>query len=245
MRNMFFIFVLALTSPCLLHAEQAVEIIREMDRQSDNGPARMVMDMDVYDDATSTTGVRSFSLVTINKDEHTSYMEFSEPRSVKGLKILSSGGDNWVYFPSTGRVRKISGSSRRGSVQGIGGDFSYEDLSYGDWEKRYAFTIVKTTEQEWVLEGRAVKPEETYEKVVISVHRDIVRPRRIEFYTRADGLLKILEFSGYAYFSGKLEAKAMVMRNVKKNSKTEIRVISVSYGISPDARYFEPNRFYK
>ena len=62
-----------------------------------------------------------------------------------------------VYFPSTGRVRKIASKSKDQSIQGVGGDFSYEDLSAGKWEKKYDFRIASTTDKQWVLAGTPKK----------------------------------------------------------------------------------------
>jgi hypothetical protein len=245
MNRRFLVAVLLLSGLPLLWSEDALWIIREMERRSDNGPTRMIMTMDVYDDASRPDDVRSFRILNLSRDDDTSYMEFVEPRTVNGLRVLSLGRDNWVFFPSTGRVRKIAGSSRRGSVQGIGGDFSYEDLSIGDWEEKYEFTILEAGASRWLLEGRARLPEETYSRVVIAVRRDIVLPESIDFHTREDGHLKTLELSEYRSVSGKLEAGKLVMRNLKKNSKTEVFLAELSFDVAPDARYFEPNRFYR
>jgi hypothetical protein len=74
-------------------------------------------------------------------------MEFVEPRSIKGLKILSIGDDTWLFFPSTGRVQKIAGTSKEDSVQGVGGDFSYEDMGGGTFDENYNFTLVSSDSQ--------------------------------------------------------------------------------------------------
>ena len=98
------IFVLAATAA--VFAEQsALEIIREMERRQSAETSKAELSMLVYPDAGDPGNVREFKVISYGRGEEDSYMQFVEPRAIKGLSILSRGGDQWVYFSSTGRAK--------------------------------------------------------------------------------------------------------------------------------------------
>ena len=152
--------------------EDALSVIREVDRRQrvDTSLTRTVMR--VYPDGSNEAEYREFTIEGYERGDSKSYREVLEPRSVKGLRILSIGDDAWLYFPSTGRVRKIAGTSRGESVQGIGGDFSYEDLGGGKFEEKYEFRILASDARSWILEGIPRKPGSVYSRLVVTVRRE-------------------------------------------------------------------------
>jgi hypothetical protein len=225
--------------------EDALSIIRAVDANQESGSSRQDMVMTTYPDMADEGNKREFSIRSYSKGEDESYMEFLEPKSIKGLRILGKGEDNWVFFLSTGRTRKIAGKSKKDSVQGVGGDFSYEDIGSGSFESKYDFKILKSDAIAWTLEGTAKAADAVYSKIVVTVDRSRILPTKIEFYTNEDGRFKELTMADFKSFGGKETPTRMTMVNLKKKSKTVVIVKAAEYDILIDEKYFNPSRFDK
>lgn len=225
--------------------EDALSIIREVDRRQRVDTSRTRTSMRIFPDAQNPSEFREFVIEGYERGDSESYREVLEPRSVKGLRILAIGEDAWLYFPSTGRVRKIAGTSRGESVQGIGGDFSYEDIGGGRLEEKYEFRLASVDARSWTLEGTPRKPEGVYSRLVIRVSREAYRTESIEFHTAKDGWLKTLEFLEYKNVSGRDTATRLVMTNHRKGSRTVVTTLSAEYGVPIPEKFFNPAQFYK
>jgi hypothetical protein len=238
------VLVLAVASSAFPE-EDALAIIREVERRQGTETSKAELSMLVYPDAGDTGNVREFKVISYGRGEEDTYMQFVEPRSIKGLSILSKGGDQWVYFSSTGRVRKIAGKSKKQSVRGVGGDFSYEDLSAGNWEEKYEFRISRSDSDEWVLEGTPNEKDSTYSRILISVDKERYQTTKIEYYTDEEGHYKDLEMSEFEEMGGREVPTRMVMTNYDKNSMTVIVTHAMQADVPIDDKYFNPTRFYK
>ena len=235
-----------LTGMCLAFADtEAIRIIREAERRNQSETSKAELSMLVYPDAEDSGNVREFKVISYGKGEEDSYMQFIEPRSIKGLSILSKGGDQWVYFSSTGRVRKIAGKSKKQSVRGVGGDFSYEDLSPGSWEEKYVFRIADQDSRLWVLEGTPKQRDSVYSRIRVSIDKNNYLTNKIEYYTEDEGHYKDLEMGEVRLLGGREVPTRMVMRNYDKNSKTVIITHAMQHDVPIDDKYFNPTRFYK
>jgi hypothetical protein len=223
----------------------ALAIIRAVDAKQHSDTARQEMTMTTYPDARDDQNKREFTIKGYSKGDNDSYMEFLEPRSIRGLRILSRGDDNWVFFPSTGRTRKIAGKSKKESVQGVGGDFSYEDIGGGTYESKYDFKLIKSDASSWTLEGRAKEADSVYSKVLLVADKATSLPLRMEFSSEGDGHYKDLAFSEVKVMGGRDTASRMTMLNLKKGSKTVVVIKAVEYDIAVDEKYFNPSRFDK
>jgi len=225
--------------------EDVLSIVRAIDAKQRSATSRQDMVMTTYPDMGDEGNKREFAIRSYSKGEDDSYMEFLEPRSIKGLRILGKGDDNWVFFPSTGRTRKIAGTSKKDSVQGVGGDFSYEDVGGGSFESKYDFRLLKSDSGSWTLEGVAKKKDAVYSKIVLTADKAKSLPTRIEFYTEEDGYFKDLVMTDFKVMGGRDAATRMTMVNLKKKSKTVVVVKAAEYDIQIDERYFNPSRFDK
>ncbi len=243
-RTVAVLAILAAALP-LAAQEDARSIIREVDRRQrvDTSLTRTVMR--IYPDGSNEAEYREFTIEGFERGDSESYREVLEPRSVKGLRILSIGDDAWLYFPSTGRVRKIAGTSRGESVQGIGGDFSYEDLGGGLYDEKYEFRILSTDARSWVLEGVPRKAGGVYSRLEVTVLKEGYRVSSVDFHTEKDGLLKTLTFQDYKVLDGRDTATRLVMTNRRKGSRTVVAILSAAYGVPVAEKYLNPVQFYK
>lgn len=223
--------------------EEAVAILRRVEEKQATDTSVTQMRMFIYPDA-GAADYRSFEVIGYSKGDEDEYITFIEPRSIKGLTILSKGDDQWIFFPSTGRVRKIASKSKDQSIQGVGGDFSYEDLSAGKWEEKYDFIIVNTTDKQWVLEGTP-KRESSYSKVNLIIDKEKLMIIKVEYYKKKEGHFKDLIMEEIKVLDGREIATRMTMINYTKNSKTVIVITDAKYNVEIDEKYFNPTRFYR
>lgn len=226
-------------------AENIQEIIRAVDSKQHSDTSAQKMIMHVYPSMASETGKREFVVSSVSQGDDDTFMVFEEPRTVKGMKILSKADDRWVHFPSTGRVRKIAGESKKQSVQGVGGDFSYEDLGGGTIEKDYRTSLIEETDTFYRIEGIPVQSDSAYTRVIFEIEKGSYRTLRIEYYTEKEGHLKDLVFKGFTMMGGKDIAQTMEMINHNKQSRTEVRIIEAEFDKPVDQKLFNPTRFFR
>lgn len=237
---MLFIFAAA-----QLFAQDAEAIMRKAEEKYAFNTSKAEISMLVYPQADNERNFREYSILSYGRGEEETYLEFLSPRSIKGLRILSKGGDQWVYFSSTGRVRKIAGKAKKESVRGVGGDFSYEDLGGEDMRKKYDFRVLQDRSDKWVLEGNPKTEDATYSRLVVTVDKSSYLIEKIEYYTEEEGHYKDMYMGEVKILGGREMPSQVVMINREKNSKTVIITHSALYDISVDEKYFNPNRFYK
>ncbi len=224
--------------------ERGQAIVKRIDELEAVSTSRMRFEMSVY--PADGGERRVFGIESSERANGDSLVNFAEPKAIRGLRILSSGSDSWVFFPSTGRVRKIAGSSRSGSVQGVGGDFSYEDLGSGSWASDYDFDLANETDGAWELLGKPKGKDAVYDALRMTVSKKLGRPSKIAFSSAKEGgFFKELSFADYKDYSGKLSAATMEMRNTKTGSKTVVRLLEASFDLMLDDRLFDPARFDK
>ncbi|MGL1935645.1 MAG: outer membrane lipoprotein-sorting protein [Fibrobacterales bacterium] len=176
-----------------------------------------------------------------------SFMEYTSPKSVKGMKMLSlnDGDEIWVYFPRTNRKRKIAGSSRKGSMNGS--DFSYEDMSQSDKREDYTYTIIgeeqKLDRACWKIEAIAKdKDEETYSKLIQWVDKERFIGLVIEFYDEDGELWKELTMEGVKKLGNYWTAATIEMKNIQKGSRTVIKASKQEFDITiPKSTFTQRN----
>jgi len=227
-----------------LAQEDALIIIRKVDEKAAVKTSISKMSMQIFPYLKDKENYREIKIIAYGQGSDDSYMEFVSPKSIQGLRILSKSGDQWVYFPSTGRVRKIAAKSKKESVQGVGGDLSYEDLGGGTLEEKYNVKILKSEAVQWVLEGIPREPS-IYTKIILFVNKSDYQVPKIEFYTSEDGHYKDLLQSNVKVISGKEMPTVMTMINLKKESKTVVIINEAQYDVPVDEKFFNPMRFYQ
>jgi len=243
-RSIFSIFLILAFGLPLLAGESALDIVRKIDEKAAVETSIGRMSMLIFPYMHDSDNYRDLKVISYGKGDDDSYMEFVSPRSIKGLRILSLEGDQWVYFPSTGRVRKIAAKSKKESVKGVGGDFSYEDLGGGTLEEKYSFKILEKNLDEWILEGTP-KEESAYSKLILHVGPGDYIVRKTEFYTDEEGHYKDLLSTDIKTISGRQIPTVMTMLNHHKESKTVVIIHEAQYDIEIDEKHFNPMRFYK
>ena len=226
-------------------AEDPYEIMDMVEEQQSAETGKSEISMIVYPDLHDKENHRDMRILSYSRGDDESYMEFITPRSIKGLRILALDGNQWVFFPSTGRVRKIAAKSKDQSVSGVGGDFSYEDLGGGNMREKYDLTILESNAENWIIEGLSKDEDSAYSRIVLTINKDRLMMMKIEYYSEEKGHYKDLIIQKVDYLGGREVPVQMVMVNREKESMTVIVTHSAEYDIPIDEKYFNATRFYK
>ncbi|MBN1273872.1 MAG: outer membrane lipoprotein-sorting protein [Candidatus Aminicenantes bacterium] len=173
-------------------------------------------------------------------------MRYLEPRRVKdqAILMLNNANDIWVYFPRTGRVRKLATHAKKQKMEGS--DFSYEDMGSGD-----AFIDDYTAERldDEKMEGYDCykleltrKPESdlSYPKMILWIIKENFVPIVIDYYSEnyPDRVEKRLVQSDVQVIDGIPTAKKIVMQNKNDNTQTRMELLDVKYNLTLDDDMF-------
>lgn len=216
------------------------EIIDKMEANDKIKSSRVEMTQITH----SSRGKKTEShLIAYSKDENDkSMMEYVTPARVKGMKMLSlnDGDDIWIYFPRTGRVRKIASHQKNQSMNNS--DFSYEDMSPGDHRDDYDISVAgeekKSDKLCYKLEMKAKDKKKSYQKIIFWVQKDNFMGLAAEFYDEDLKLWKVLTVSNVIKSGNYWTANNIEMKNVQKGSRTIMRIDKADYDIPVDDKMF-------
>jgi hypothetical protein len=226
-------------------AQDAEEVMRRIDEKQRTETSQSRMVMEIHPVAGSDRNMREYRIESFSREPDDTYMEFVDPRSIRGLRVLERGEEIRVYFPSTGRIRRITGEQQGGSVGGVGGDFSYEDMGSGTYTDDYRLSLENETQSRWVIRGVPTDPESTYTHVRFHVDTDRLRVVKTEFFTEEEGHLKTLHHEEYRLVGDVEIATRLRMINHDEERSTVVRIAAFRTDIEIDPKYFNPNRFYR
>ncbi|TVR02337.1 MAG: outer membrane lipoprotein-sorting protein [Spirochaetaceae bacterium] len=231
--------------PIAAQSRSPESVMQQVDAQRGPETARSRMTMRIYNSLDASAHDREIRLLSYGRGVSDSLIEFVSPRSIAGLRVLDLDGAVRVYFPSTGRVRNIGGAGRRGSVGGVGGDFSYEDMGGSGFMNDYhRFRMEEETGSLWVISAVPRDADSQYSRLVFHVNRDNYVPVRIDYFEN-DTPVKRLDASRIQEIGGRNVATHLVMNNMQDDSRTEIRMHEVEWDVPLSDDLFHPNRFHR
>ena len=221
------------------------QIMRRVDEQRGPDTARSRMIMRIFNDADSDEYDREIRMESYSRGTTESLIEFVSPRNISGLRVLDLDGAIRVFFPSTGRVRNISGTAQSGSVGGVGGDFSYEDMGGAGFASDYRdFEMEDETSDTWIISGVPKDSDSQYSRLVFHVRKDNHVPVRIDYFKNGEQV-KQLDAGRIRTIGDREVATDLTMHNYAENSRTAIRMQDVEWDIALSSDLFDPNRFHR
>lgn len=188
-------------------------------------------------------------IVSLRKDfgkVEKTVMTFKKPADVAGTSFLNwsyddadKDDDQWIYFPSLGKVRRISSSAKGDYFMGT--EFTYDDMG-----SREPAEDAHTLEAEEDVGGRtcyrivSIPRDEDYMygKKVSWIGKECLLPIKVEYYDEDKELLKVLTNRGIDKIDGIWTITGMDMENVQKNRSTLLRFEKVEYNIAVPDRMF-------
>ncbi len=234
-------------------AAQAAFVLTELGKKN-AGYHDMVSDVDmIMAGADDSETKRHFKIQVLERpsadDGDRSLLSFDSPADVKGTALLSHAktdgeDEQWLYLPSTKRVKRIALGNRGGAF--LGSEFSYEDLTGADTRK-YNWSATSTAACGAAtcvtLEGSPKDASSSYSKRVVTVELDSLRVRKVDFFDKSGAPLKSLEYDAYTMVSGKYaRATVWTMKNHKTNRKTVLRFSGMRMGTGIGASDLAPGK---
>ncbi len=184
----------------------------------------------------------------VDKDEQ-SNMTFVWPADLKGTKLLTwnhrgKSDDQWLYFPSVQRVKRISGArSRSGSF--MGSEMAFEDLTNVWWVEKYKYNFVRDqkvgSRDTWVVERVPKDKDSGYSKQTMWVDKEYLSALRIDYYDRKGKLLKTADFKSWKKYGNKWRADRVEMVNRQTGKKTNVVWKARKMGVSLTDDEFSPD----
>lgn len=234
------IVLLLLSVSYAAHALTASEIIDKMEDNQTSKTSISTMTQVVHQSSGKvvTSKLKSYS----QKEGEESLMEYTYPKRINGMKILSldDGDEIWMFSPRTKRTRKISGSSRKNGVNGS--DFSYDDMNTKDYDDDYTMTKLADEDysgtSHYKIEGIKKNKDLSYSKVVMLINKETFISSKIDMYDEDGKLWKILVMEGVEKKGKYFTAKKITMTNVQKNTKTEMLTESIEFDVDVDENMF-------
>ena len=157
----------------------------------------------VDEDGETTERMMEMKALTESDGATYSLLTFTAPRREKGIALLTtatpeSPDKQYLYLPSTRRVKRILSHNRNASFRGS--EFTFEDLS-DQSTKDYRFELqgeeACAGSQCYVLDRYPLSNESSYSRTRLWIDHAHYRLIKAEFYDRGQQLLKSMEAREY------------------------------------------------
>ncbi len=145
------------------------------------------------------------------KGNDNAIVSITEPASERGQIMLMKGHDLWVYLPSVSQPVRLSFSQRL-TGQVANGDIARANFA-GNYAPRLLRKEIIENESYFVLELTAIDRWVTYHRVLYWVQESNFRPRRAEFYSLSDRLLKTARYENYRQLGGRVRPTRLVLQD--------------------------------
>ncbi len=237
----FLLTILALR----LYGITARDIIDKMKQHEKYKTSKAIITQTI---TTSSGKHRSFT-IKFYSDKKNLYMEYLKPARVKGVKILilNNGDEIWVYFPRTGRTRKIASHMKKERV--MGSTFSYEDFSGGEFEENYKAYLLGEEKRNkkmcYKLKLVPLHSDISYGKLIAWVEKQRFILLEIDYYNKEGEKIKKLTLSDYRKTNDYLAPYKFVMEDLENKGKTVMEVKKMEYDVKLPDGIFNVGRLRK
>lgn len=166
-----------------------------------------------------------------------SLIKIIKPADLQGMTLLNhqreGGGDQWLYLPSSQKIKRIAGQGSHGRF--LGSEFTYEDLLPKNIHQ-YDYTLLSSEPCSlgscYVIEAKTFFSSSAYSKTIIWVDQKTYQNRRIDFYDKKERLIKRSIFLNYQKFQGKFfRPLKIVMTNLVTQKQTELIIKKMEIGV--------------
>jgi len=180
----------------------------------------------LVDQYTSTSGGMTKTMVV-----------FQKPASVAGTRFLTIAekgkkGDQWIFLPALGKVRRIAGSE--GSASFMGTDMSYDDVASADRDVDLdTYSILREESLGgkpcWVIEAKPKDTAYQYSRMTGWIEKSTYIALKMELYDKKGNLVKVMEMSEVKDIQGRLTPTVTKMTTVQAKTSTTIYMDIMKY----------------
>jgi outer membrane lipoprotein-sorting protein len=173
---------------------------------------------------------------------------FSKPKDIRGTILLSHANieepdQQWLYLPSIKRTKRISSANKSGAF--VGSEFSFEDMTAQEY-KKYTYALIRNETLDevghTVIERIPTYEKSGYSRQVVWVNNETKQFSRIEYFSRADELLKTLEMKEYVQFpNGAWRPLVLDMMNVQTGKSTTLKYSDYQFNLGYTELNFDKN----
>ncbi|MBA1445286.1 MAG: outer membrane lipoprotein-sorting protein [Chromatiales bacterium] len=197
-----FILLWLLSAAVPLHAQDAQQLLLEVDRRLQPESYEMYRKLiNIEPDGDK----KAFVLYTVKKGNDKMLALFLDPPSEKGRATLRLADNMWLYIPDVGRPLRIT------SLQSVvGGVFNNSDIMRLDFSAEYHAESVKSEDGAYLLELKAKSNSVAYDRLRMWVDQEARVPIRIEAYAASGLLIKTLHYSKIKDFGNGIVRPAML-----------------------------------
>lgn len=173
-------------------------------------------------------------------DGNKTIAKFQTPADIRGIAALihehpGSTDDTWLYLPASRRTRRISGANRTASFQGT--EFTYEDLAQFTVENYTWKFLAETTVGKspvFKLEAKPNYKDTGYSRLHVYVNKEHWRIEKVEFFDKAQKLLKTLNYANWKLFHGRFwrgQLFTMINHQTRKTTRVEAQSMYVNLAL--------------
>jgi hypothetical protein len=221
----------------LVFQQDARQIVEETQRRTKAQSQRYEGTLQVVDAKSKVTEKRWQYDRIGSHGSSKSVLRFTAPAEVKGVALLvvnhpERSSDQWMWTPAINRERRIAIQDR--STRFFGTDFSFEDLeerdtSQFDYKLLGSETIDGT--EAWKVEStpRQTKVSQ-YTRSILWIRKDNYALMQIENYSK-EQLLRRAHYTDIRNDQGIWTAHQIEMHDLKRNSRTILKIEKLSYNI--------------
>jgi outer membrane lipoprotein-sorting protein len=156
----------------------------------------------------------------LSKGNDSTVVMILEPAAERGQIMLMKGRDLWVFMPNVSQPIRL-GLAQRLTGQVANGDLARANFT-GDYTPRLLRTETVRGEDQHVLELTAVDRGVTYHRVLLWVGKSNHRPRKAEFYSLSNRLMKTCLYEGYREMGGRIRPTRLVMEDALKKDNESV-----------------------
>lgn len=156
----------------------------------------------------------------LSKGNENTVVMILEPASDRGQIMLMKGRDLWMFMPDVAQPIRI-GLAQRLMGQVANGDLARANFT-GDYNPRLLRTDRFDGEEHHVLELSAVDRGVTYHRVLLWVNKRNNRPRKAEFYSLSNRLMKTCFYENYQLMAGQHRPTRLVMVDAMRSGEQSI-----------------------
>ena len=155
-----------------------------------------------------------------SKGKENTIVMATEPASERGQVLLMKGRDLWIFLPT------ISQPVRLGLAQRLTGQVANGDLARANFVGDYQPKLIRTDEIDgepvYVLELTAVDRSVTYHRILYWVVQSSYWPRKAEFYSLSDRLLKTCIYEDFRPMAGRVRPTRLVMQDALRSGEESV-----------------------
>jgi outer membrane lipoprotein-sorting protein len=160
----------------------------------------------------------------LSKGNDNTVLMVMEPAADRGQIMLMKGRELWVFLPNVSQPVRLSLAQR------LTGQVANGDLARANFAADYTPRLVRTEridgEDHYVLELTAVDRTVPYHRVMYWVKHKGYAPRKAEFYSLSDRLLKTARYENYQQLAGRLRPARLVLEDALRKGEASVLVYS-------------------